>query len=172
MIIRPYWLEKINEAWQKRPIVWLAGVRRVGKTTLASMIPDSVYLNCDLPSDARKLDDPELFFRSKKRNTIVILDEVHRLADRAACWKWRLIRFPISECWPQGHQRWLQPKNLGMPWQGGKRPFICFQSCGLNARKSLALRTLTGAYCPGITEPYEWRSQGLIIRATGCEELL
>jgi len=98
MIIRPYWLEKINEAWQKRPIVWLAGVRRVGKTTLASMIPDSVYLNCDLPSDARKLDDPELFFRSKKRNTIVILDEVHRLADRAACWKWRLIRFPISEC--------------------------------------------------------------------------
>jgi len=29
--------------------VWLAGVRRVGKTTLARMLGGAEYLNCDLP---------------------------------------------------------------------------------------------------------------------------
>jgi predicted AAA+ superfamily ATPase len=81
MIERPYWLSRIHAAWKKRPIVWLAGVRRVGKTTLARMLPDTVYLNCDLPSDARRLDDPELFFRAQSKTAVVVLDEVHRLPD-------------------------------------------------------------------------------------------
>jgi len=49
MIKRPFWSEKIKNAWQKRSVVWLSGVRRVGKTTLAKMIEDAIYLNCDLP---------------------------------------------------------------------------------------------------------------------------
>ncbi len=36
-------------AWEKRSIIWLSGVRRVGKTTLAQVIPDADYVNCDLP---------------------------------------------------------------------------------------------------------------------------
>src|SRR5512139_3167190 len=81
MTKRPYWIERITAAWEKRPIVWLAGVRRVGKTTLARMLPDTVYLNCDLPSDARRLDDPELFYRAQRKDAVIVLDEVHRLAD-------------------------------------------------------------------------------------------
>ncbi|HPW17054.1 MAG TPA: ATP-binding protein [Candidatus Aminicenantes bacterium] len=81
MIPRPYWLKRIREAWQKRPIVWLAGVRRVGKTTLAKMLSDTIYLNCDLPSDARRLEDSELFFRAQPRTAVIVLDEVHKLAD-------------------------------------------------------------------------------------------
>jgi len=81
MIERPYWLNRIRAAWLKRPIVWLAGVRRVGKTTLARMLHDTVYLNCDLPSDARSLEDPELFFRAQRKASVIVLDEVHRLAD-------------------------------------------------------------------------------------------
>lgn len=81
MINRPYWLKRIRTAWQKRPIVWLAGVRRAGKTTLARMLPEAVYLNCDLPSDARRLEDPELFFRAQPRSAVVVLDEVHKLED-------------------------------------------------------------------------------------------
>jgi len=81
MIKRPLWLSRIHAAWKKRPIVWLAGVRRVGKTTLSRMLPDTVYLNCDLPSDARRLDDPELFFRAQSKTAVVVLDEVHRLPD-------------------------------------------------------------------------------------------
>jgi predicted AAA+ superfamily ATPase len=81
MIERPYWLSRIHAGWKKRPIVWMAGVRRVGKTTLARMLPDTVYLNCDLPSDARRLDDPELFFRAQPKTSVVVLDEAHRLPD-------------------------------------------------------------------------------------------
>ncbi len=45
------------------------------------IIPETVYLNCDLPSDARRLDDPELFYRALPKGSVVVLDEVHRLAD-------------------------------------------------------------------------------------------
>lgn len=81
MKARPYWLSRIEQTWRNRPIVWLQGVRRVGKTTLTQMLPDAVYLNCDLPSTSRRLEDPELFFRSMGQGTTVALDEVHRLAD-------------------------------------------------------------------------------------------
>ena len=58
MIGRRLWLERLERAWTRRTIVWLSGVRRVGKTTLARMVPDAVYLNCDLPSVERMLSDP------------------------------------------------------------------------------------------------------------------
>ncbi len=35
MIERPIWKERILTAWGEAPIVWLSGVRRSGKTTLA-----------------------------------------------------------------------------------------------------------------------------------------
>jgi hypothetical protein len=94
MIKRPYWLGLIEAAWRKRPIVWLAGVRRVGKTTLARMLSDTIYLNCDLPSDTRRLEDPEFFFRSLPRRSIVVLDEIHRLADPSRVLKIASDAFP------------------------------------------------------------------------------
>ena len=59
MIWHPLWLERIRQAWSERPVVWLSGVRRVGKTTLAGMLPDAVYFNCDLPSTARAVNAPQ-----------------------------------------------------------------------------------------------------------------
>ena len=81
MIERKDWLRRIRAAWKRRPIVWLSGVRRVGKTTLAKMLADATYLNCDLPSAQRALADPELFFASLPPDATVVLDEVHRLPD-------------------------------------------------------------------------------------------
>ena len=81
MIRRPQWLERIRRGWSERPIVWLSGVRRVGKTTLAGMVPDITYCNCDLPSTARALADPELFLGGQRRGAVLVLDEVHRLPD-------------------------------------------------------------------------------------------
>ncbi|MBU6399721.1 MAG: AAA family ATPase [Verrucomicrobia bacterium] len=51
MIDRPFWRQRIATAWEQAPIVWLAGVRRVGKTTLASSLglERILYVNCDLP---------------------------------------------------------------------------------------------------------------------------
>lgn len=94
MIDRPYWTKRIEAAWRKRPIVWLAGVRRVGKTTLARMLPDIVYMNCDLPSVSGRLDDPELFFGSQAPGTRIVLDEVHRLADPSRTLKIAADAFP------------------------------------------------------------------------------
>lgn len=81
MIRRDFWLKRIEDAWRSRPIVWLSGVRRVGKTSLAQMLPNAVYFNCDLPSTARALEDPEPFFQSRDEKSRIILDEVHRLPD-------------------------------------------------------------------------------------------
>jgi hypothetical protein len=35
MIQRPFWTNRLHEAWKAAPVAWLAGVRRFGKTTLA-----------------------------------------------------------------------------------------------------------------------------------------
>jgi hypothetical protein len=82
MIQRPFWGERIEEAWREAPIVWLTGVRRIGKTTLAqSLGTDRIhYVNCDLPAVADMVADPELFYRNCER-PIVVFDEIHQLRD-------------------------------------------------------------------------------------------
>lgn len=89
---RPFWVERIRQVWKSRPIAWLSGVRRVGKTTLAKMFPDAIFLNCDLPSVIRRLDDPEYFYESLDKRSIVIFDEVHRVEDPS-----RLLKIAADE---------------------------------------------------------------------------
>ena len=92
MIERDIWLRRLQRAGSRRPVVWLSGVRRVGKTTLARMLPGAVYMNCDLPSVVRALDDPELFLGGQKPGATVIFDEVHRLDDPS-----RLLKIAADE---------------------------------------------------------------------------
>lgn len=81
MIERPFWVQRIEEVWGKAPIAWLAGVRRVGKTTLVKSFGDrTLYISCDLPVAADMTADPELFYRNCDR-PIVIFDEIHQLPD-------------------------------------------------------------------------------------------
>lgn len=94
MTARPFWLARLEAAWRTRRLAWLAGVRRAGKTSLARMLPSAVYLNCDLPSTARRLQDPELFFRSVPKGRTVIFDEIHRLADPSIVLKIGVDAFP------------------------------------------------------------------------------
>ncbi|MBK8250113.1 MAG: ATP-binding protein [Gemmatimonadetes bacterium] len=98
MFKRPFWEKKVSEAWGTRSLVWLTGVRRVGKTTLARSLEDgtgagALYLDCELPSARREIDDPEAFLRSVRGRTVV-LDEVHRLSDPAALLKIAADHFP------------------------------------------------------------------------------
>lgn len=62
-----------ERVWERVPIAWLAGVRRVGKTTLARSFPpqNCRYLNCDSPRVLESLADLEFFF-SRFRHPIVI----------------------------------------------------------------------------------------------------
>jgi len=66
------------------PAVVLLGSRQVGKTTLAlaemARRGDAIYLDLELPSAQRQLDDPEGFLLAQ-RNRLVILDEVQRLPE-------------------------------------------------------------------------------------------
>lgn len=93
MIIREFWLGRIRRAWKQAPIVWLAGVRRVGKTTLARMLAgaDVYYLNCDSPRAAQAVADPEFFF-NQIQCPIVVFDEVHQLPDPT-----RLLKIAADE---------------------------------------------------------------------------
>jgi hypothetical protein len=95
MIERPYWLRRIEESWQEAPIVWLAGVRRVGKSTLAmSFGPERVkYINCDLPVVEDMVRDPEFFYKNCEE-PIVIFDEIHQLKDPARVLKVGADGFP------------------------------------------------------------------------------
>ena len=80
-IPRPFWADRLRAAWRHRPIAWLAGVRRTGKTTIARQWPGTTFLNCDLPSVVHRCEDPEWLFGQLPGNSVVVLDEVHRLAD-------------------------------------------------------------------------------------------
>lgn len=92
-IPRPSWRRRVEEAWKNVPIVWLTGVRRVGKTTLAKGIEGAMYLNCDLPSTAERLSDPERFLRSVGKSPVVF-DEIHQLPDPTRLLKIAADEFP------------------------------------------------------------------------------
>lgn len=94
MIYRPFWLNKLEKAWDLRPLIWLSGVRRSGKTTLCKMMPDAEYLNCDLPSVRRQLENPEYLYSNFNPGTILILDEIHRIEDPSLVLKIGTDEFP------------------------------------------------------------------------------
>lgn len=78
MKLRQYWLDRIEEGWKHRSVLWLSGVRRVGKTTLCQSLDKVEYFDCELPRVRRLLEDPEAFLGDMHRKRLV-LDEIHRL---------------------------------------------------------------------------------------------
>lgn len=93
MFDRTYWVKRIEEAWEHRSLIWMAGVRRSGKTVLCRSLAEVEYLDCELPSARRVLEDPETFLRSV-RGRRVVLDEVHRLPDPSELLKIAADHFP------------------------------------------------------------------------------
>lgn len=80
MVNRDYWTDRIERAWQRRSVVWLHGVRRIGKTTLCRQLGGVEYFDCDLPSVRERLKDPETFW-TDLRGRRVVLDEIHHAPD-------------------------------------------------------------------------------------------
>jgi len=74
--------QQLGELLTQFPAVALLGPRQAGKTTLAiaqkESHPDALYLDLELPSAQRQLDDPEAFFLAHPKQ-LAILDEVQRL---------------------------------------------------------------------------------------------
>jgi len=78
MIQRRFWQHLLEQAWRERSVIWLSGVRRVGKTCLCQSLPHIEYFDCELPRVRRMIEDPEGFFDGL-RNQSIVLDEIHRL---------------------------------------------------------------------------------------------
>ena len=93
MVTRPFWLEKILSAWEGRSVVWLSGVRRVGKTVLCQSVPGAEYFDCELPRVRRLLADPQSFLEGVRGKRLV-LDEVHRLRNPSEVLKIAADHYP------------------------------------------------------------------------------
>lgn len=122
MTPRPYWLKRIEAAWREAPIVWLCGVRRSGKTTLAESIgPErTLYINCDLPIVEDMVRDPRLFFRDCSK-PVVIFDEIHQLRDPARVLKIGADGFPKLKILATGSSTLAASKKFRDTLTGRKR---------------------------------------------------
>ena len=78
IIERPFWQNMIKDAWKQKSIIWLMGVRRVGKTSLCHSLGKIEYFDCERPRVRALFVDPEGFLESN-RNKHIALDEIHRL---------------------------------------------------------------------------------------------
>ena len=123
MIERPHWKKRIEDAWKEAPIVWLSGVRRSGKTTLAQALrdpKDTLYINCDLPITEDRVRDPELFFRSCEKS-VVVFDEVHQLSDSSRLLKVGADLFPKLKILATGSSTLAASKKFRDTLTGRKR---------------------------------------------------
>ncbi len=93
MNVRPLWLQRVGSSLVQAPICWLSGVRRVGKSTLCGTVPDAKVMNCDLPEVNSLLAEPVRFFKSLDA-PVLVLDEVHQLADPSRVLKIAADEFP------------------------------------------------------------------------------
>lgn len=128
MIQRQFWLNKIKDRLQQRSVLWLSGVRRVGKTMLCQSIPEIEYFDCELPRVRTMLEDPQSFLEDMKGRTI-ILDDIHRLANPSEILKIAADHYPDIKIVATGsstlgvsakfkdtltgrkHELWLTPMN-------------------------------------------------------------
>lgn len=93
MVERSFWLEKLRGALAQRSVVWLSGVRRVGKTVLVQSLEDIEYCDCELLRVRDDVRDPETFLR-ERRGKIVVFDEIHRLQNPSELLKVAADHFP------------------------------------------------------------------------------
>lgn len=104
MVRRTFWQDRLERAWRDRSIVWLTGVRRVGKTSLCQSLPDVEYLDCELPRTRQRLADPEAFLADRQGRRVV-LDEVHRLERPSELLKIAADHFPSVRIVATGSSR-------------------------------------------------------------------
>jgi len=123
MVKRDFWRKRIEEAWQERPILWLTGVRRVGKTTLSRSVGEVAYYDCELPRVRRLIEeDPEGFLEQVGASRLV-LDEVHRVERPSELLKIAADHFPRLRILATGSSTLGASERFGDTLAGRKRQF-------------------------------------------------
>jgi len=147
MVDRTFWLERLAAAWRQVPIVWLAGPRRVGKTVLAHQIGNARFLNCDLPSVAERLADPESFYKSVTES-VIVFDEVHQLHDPSRLLKIAADAFPKLKILATGSSTLAATRKFRDSLTGRKRVVslvpVLYQELASFGIKDLRQRLLRG----------------------------
>lgn len=119
-VTRPYWNKIINETFKKMPIVWLAGVRRAGKTTLIKSFKEANYFNCDLPSVQEDIRNPEQFYKAHK-SKFYIFDEIHQLEEASILLKIGADTLPGAKFIVTGSSTLIASKKFKDTLTGRKR---------------------------------------------------
>lgn len=145
-------MSRIEEAWSRRPIVWLSGVRRSGKTSLALSLDDTEYLDCELPRVRQTLGDPEGFWRSLPKGRRVVLDEVHRLDAPAELLKIAADHFPHLRVLATGSSTLGASRKFSDTLTGRKTEIrltpLCAEDLEDFGREDLPRRLLRGGLPP------------------------
>lgn len=97
MLVREYWINRIQKAWSKKNVIWLAGIRRVGKTSLVKSLEQIEYFDCELPS-ARKIIESDIeYFLKQYDGKNIVIDEIHRLSNPAELLKIAADYYPQTK---------------------------------------------------------------------------
>ena len=155
---RPLWIEKIQYLWEQRSIVWLSGVRRVGKTVLCQQIPHAQYLNCDLPSIQRQLADPEFFLAQLDPAHPILLDEIHQTRDPSQILKIAADEYPTLRILATGSSTLQATKKFRDSLAGRKYSIhlvpVLWRECGSHFGISdLDRRLLNGGFPEMLLSP-------------------
>jgi len=148
MVNRQFWLQAIESAWNERPVVWLTGVRRSGKTTLVRSLPDTRYFDCELPRIRRQIEeDPEGFLKDQETGRL-IFDEVHRIQNPSELLKIAADHFPQLRVLATGSSTLGASARFQDTLAGRKRqlqlPPVLFSEINAFVRGDLKTRLLHG----------------------------
>lgn len=163
MFPREFWITKIQEAWRLRSIIWLVGVRRIGKTTLVKSLSEDhenakngivhqslLYYDCELKRNRDLIESDVEKFWEKKENQIVILDEIHRLENPSEVLKIAADHYPKVKVIATGSSTLAASKKFKDTLSGRKivielRPLIeadLHAFTNNNLKKSTKINTL------------------------------
>ncbi len=132
MIHRPFWERLLQSELSRRPVVWLAGVRRSGKTVLCRAVAESGYFDCELPSVRRACEDPEGFLKARGPG-LIVLDEVHRLDDPAQLLKIAADHFPETRIIATGSSTLGASARFKDTLTGRKAEVVLYPLCSADA---------------------------------------
>lgn len=96
IVVRSFWKKQIEAAWKQKSVVWLMGVRRVGKTSLCESLANIEYFDCEKLSVRKLVNDAEAFLEDHKGKRIM-LDEVHRLDNPSEVLKVAADHYPTVQ---------------------------------------------------------------------------
>jgi predicted AAA+ superfamily ATPase len=151
MVQRRFWQERLEGAWEERRVLWLAGVRRAGKTYLCQSLPDIEYFDCELPRVRRMMEDPQAFldgFGSQR----IVLDEIHRLPNPSELLKIAADHYPKIRVLATGSSTLGASAKFKDTLAGRKRTVwltpMCLSDLADAQRPDLRYRLLRGGLPP------------------------